>query len=41
MITATVLAIFVVPVLYVLIETLVERKRPAHAIAQPATESAQ
>jgi multidrug efflux pump subunit AcrB len=39
MLTATMLAIFIVPVLYVMIETLVERRRPAAASA-PIPEGA-
>jgi multidrug efflux pump subunit AcrB len=40
MITATMLAIFVVPVLYVIIESWVERRRPADA-GSPVPEAAQ
>jgi Cu/Ag efflux pump CusA len=39
MLTATLLAIFIVPVLYVLIESFVERRRPAAASA-PLAEGA-
>jgi len=34
MLTATLLAIFIVPVLYVMIESFVERRRPASAPEQ-------
>jgi multidrug efflux pump subunit AcrB len=40
MLTATLLAIFIVPVLYVIIESFVERRRPAGASA-PVAEPAQ
>jgi len=40
MLTATLLGIFIVPVLYVIIESFVERRRPAGASAQ-APEAAQ
>jgi hydrophobic/amphiphilic exporter-1 (mainly G- bacteria), HAE1 family len=40
MITATMLAIFIVPVLYVIIQELVERRRPAPA-GDTAPEAAQ
>jgi hypothetical protein len=39
MLSATLLAIFIVPVLYVLIESFVERRRPAHGtetVPEPA-----
>ena len=36
MLTATMLAVFIVPVLYVLIESFVERRRKAPAPAVPA-----
>jgi multidrug efflux pump subunit AcrB len=38
MITATLLAIFIVPVLYVLIEEVVERRRPVTPVAHPVQE---
>jgi len=40
MLTATLLAIFIVPVLYVIIESFVERRRPSNASA-PVPEAAQ
>ena len=40
MVTATLLAVFIVPVLYVLIESFVERRRPA-AAPSPVPEAAQ
>ena len=40
MVTATLLAVFIVPVLYVIIESFVERRRPADADA-PLPEAAQ
>jgi multidrug efflux pump subunit AcrB len=39
MLSATLLAIFIVPVLYVLIEGLVERRRPARG-PEPVAEAA-
>jgi hypothetical protein len=40
MLSATLLAIFIVPVLYVIIESFVERRRPSGA-SEPIAEPAQ